>query len=294
MKPRVSDFTAILFAVAGFTFWVLGDSAIKWIGQFGLPPQEVVACMGLFMAATLAVQAFVRGQMRNLRPRSFVRQSLRALLDLCNNFCVVIALRHLSLTLFYILIFTAPPTIAVLSSIFLGERIGRRKALALVAGFAGVLIAVAPWSGAQRVDLIGFGSCLVCVACFSVNIVWSRVLTRTEPPESLAFCSGAMTALAGMALTSLHPRPLTPALALALALMGVFCAAGTLCFYIAVKHTSASNVSQYHYTQLPTGAFVTWLVWRELPRANTIAGGVLILASGLFIAVSARRAPQPS
>ncbi len=292
MTNRISDFTAILFAVAGFTFWVLGDSTIQWIGRFGLPPQEVVACMGLFMAATLALQALVRGNLRSLRPRSLVRQSLRALLDLGNNFCVVIALRHLSLTLFYILIFTSPLTIAILSSCFLGERIGRRKALALLTGFAGVLIAVAPWSGAPHIDFTGCASCLVCVACFSVNIVWSRVLTRTEPPQSLAFCSGVVTALAAGALTGLHPRPLTPTLALALVLMGVFCAAGTLSFYVAVKHTSASNVSQYHYTQLPTGALVTWLVWRALPSANTIAGGALILGSGLFIALSARHAAQ--
>lgn len=291
-KRGVSDLAAIVFAVAGFTFWVLGDSTIKWIGPYGLPPQEVVAFMGLFMAITLALQALARGNLANLRPRSYLRQSLRALLDLGNNLCVVIALRHLSLTLFYILIFTAPLVIAVLSAVFLGERIGPKKALALLIGFAGVVIAVAPWSGARKIDLAGLASCLVCVLCFSVNMVWSRVLTRTEAPESLAFCSGLMTGLAGMALTSLHPRPLTPKLSLALLLMGIFCAAGTLSFYVAIKHTSASNVSQYHYTQLLTGALLSYLVWRELPGASMIAGGMLILGSGVFIALAARRTPQ--
>jgi len=292
MKPRVSDLTAIFFAVAGFTFWVLGDSSIKWIGQYGLPPQEIVAFMGLFMAIALALQALVRGNMANLRPRSVVRQALRALLDMTNNICVVIALRHLSLTLFYILVFTSPLVIAVLSAHFLGERITAKKSLALLIGFAGVVVAVAPWSHTQRVDLIGLASCLVCVSCFSVNMVWSRVLTRTEPPESLAFCSGLVTAIAGMALTSLHPRPLTPKLWLALILMGIFCAAGTLSFYVAVKHTSASNVSQYHYTQLLTGALVSYLVWHDRPGLSMIAGGTLILGSGVLIAVAARRA-QP-
>ena len=40
MKPRVSDLTAIFFAVFGFTCWVLGDSCIKWIGQYGLVPRQ--------------------------------------------------------------------------------------------------------------------------------------------------------------------------------------------------------------------------------------------------------------
>jgi len=290
MKARVSELTAIFFAVFGFTCWVLGDSCIKWIGQYGQPPEEIVAFMGLFMALTLAAQAAVRGNLRNLRPHSVVKQVLRALLDMTNNVCVVIALRHLSLTMFYILVFTSPLTISLLSAGVLGERITGKKAAALVAGFAGVVIAVAPWRPGEHVDLIGLVSCLVCVTCFSINMVWSRVLTRTEPPESLAFFSGLVTAVAGLALTSVHPRPLTPTLWLALGMMGVFCAAGTLSFYVAVKHTSASNVAQYHYTQLLTGSLISYVVWHERPGLAMLAGGALIIGSGLMIAMGAREA----
>ncbi|MDR3750748.1 MAG: DMT family transporter [Terracidiphilus sp.] len=292
MKARVSDLTAILFAVGGFTCWVLGDSCVKWAGQSGLPPYEIVAFMGFFMAVTLAAVAAARRNLRNLRPHSVLRQVLRSLLDLTNNICVVIALRHLSLTMFYILVFTSPLVIAILSSIFLHEHISRKKALALVVGFCGVVIAVAPWSHAQRVDLIGVASCFVCVAAFSVNMVWSRVLTRTESPESLAFCSGVVTAAAGLGLTSLHAQPLTPALWLVLVMMGVFCAGGTLGFYIAVKYTSASNVSQYHYTQLLTGTLVSYLVWHDKPGLPILIGGSLILGSGVLIALSVRNAPH--
>jgi len=68
----------------------------------------------------------------------------------------------------------------------------------------------------------------------------------------------------------------------------MFGAAGTLCFYIAVKHTSAANVSQYHYTQLLTGTLISFLVWHDKPGFFVLAGGALILASGLYIAVAAR------
>jgi drug/metabolite transporter (DMT)-like permease len=121
-------------------------------------------------------------------------------------------------------------------------------------------------------------------------MVWSRVLTRTEPPESLAFCSGLVTAIAGLALTSLHPHPLTPTLWIALGMMGIFCAAGTLSFYVAVKHTTASNVSQYHYTQLVTGALISYIVWHDRPGLPMLIGGSLIIGSGLVIALTARNA----
>jgi drug/metabolite transporter (DMT)-like permease len=54
---------------------------------------------------------------------------------------------------------------------------------------------------------------------------------------------------------------------------------------VAVKHTSATNVSQYHYTQLVTGAVVSYLVWRDVPGWYLLAGGALILGSGLYMAM---------
>jgi len=289
MKRSVSDFGAIGFALAGFTCWVLADTSIKIVGQSRLPAYEMVAMLGISMSIFLLLWAIARGQAARLRPHRIDRQLVRACLDMANNVCVVVALRHLSLTMFYILVFTAPMVIALLSAVFLREGLSWKKTLAIAAGFAGVVIAVHPWSSAREGDWIGFGACMICVACFSVNMVWSRVLTRTEPPESLAFFSGLVTAVAGFALMSLvHAEPLTPRLTAGLLAMGLFCALGTLCFYIAVKHTSAANVSQYHYTQLLTGTLISYLVWHDAPGFYVLAGGALILGSGLYVAIGAR------
>ncbi|WP_263355660.1 DMT family transporter [Acidicapsa ligni] len=289
----MSDLGAIGFALAGFTFWVLTDTMVKFVGQTGLPPYEVVAFLGLSMAIFLGAYALVRGEARRLKPHRLDRQLGRACLDMLNNVCVVIALRHLTLTLFYILIFSAPILITLLSAVILREGLGWRRGLAVVVGFAGVVVAVHPWGGAGfggEGEWIGFGACMVCVTCFSVNMVWSRVLTRTETPESLAFFSGLVTATAGFGMMLFQAAPLSAVLLGELFATGMFCALGTLCFYIAVKHTSAANVSQYHYTQLVTGTLVSYLVWHTRPGSFVLAGGGLILASGLYIAVGARRA----
>jgi drug/metabolite transporter (DMT)-like permease len=288
MKPSVSDLGAIGFALAGFTFWVLADSSIKLVGQSGLPPYEMVAFLGLFMAMFLGAYTLVRGDAQALRPHRLERQIVRACLDMANNVCVVIALRHLTLTMFYILVFTAPMVISLLSAVFLKEGLSWRKGAAIVVGFVGVVIAVDPLGNARQGDWIGFAACMICVACFSVNMVWSRVLTRTESPESLAFFSGLVTAAVGFVLMFFHAAPLTVRLTAGLFAMGLFCAAGTLCFYIAVKHTSAANVSQYHYTQLLTGTLISFLVWHDKPGFFVLVGGSLILASGLYIAVAAQ------
>jgi drug/metabolite transporter (DMT)-like permease len=292
MSDRKSHIEAIAFAVAGFTFWVLTDTTMKIVGRSHLSPLEILAFLGLIMCASLAAFAAGRHELKVVWPRQPRRQLVRSCLDLGNNICVVIALRHVPLTLFYILVFTSPMVITILAALFLKERLESRKTFAIVAGFAGVVVALDPWGGTTPGDWIGYLACMVCVACFSVNMVWSRVLTQTESPESLAFFSGLiMTVVGGIAML-MHAEPIGARLLAELIAMGVFCAAGTLCFYTAIKHTSASNVSQYHYTQLLTGAIISYLLWRELPTVWMVAGAALIIASGAYIAWVAARSGE--
>jgi len=290
VSSRATHIEAIGLAIAAFTFWVLTDSTMKLVGHSRLSPLEILAFMGVVFCAALAAWTFSRGEGRALLPKKPWRQLVRSCLDLANNVCVVIALRHVPLTLFYILVFTSPMVITILAGWFLKERIDLPQAVAIIVGFAGVVIALDPWGGTTPGDWIGYLACMICVACFSVNMVWSRVLTQTETPVSLAFFSGIMmTAVGGIAMI-IHAEPISGRLLAELIAMGIFCATGTLCFYTAVKHTSASNVSQYHYTQLLTGAVVSYLVWRELPTAWMVLGSVFIVGSGLYIAWLAARA----
>ncbi len=194
------------------------------------------------------------------------------------------------LTLFYILVFMAPGVITVLAAIFLHENPGLRKSLAIAIGFAGVVIAVNPFGSSRQGDWIGYAACLVCVSCFSVNMVWSRILTQTETPESLTVFSGIVMAVAGSGCMLWHAEPITARLLLALFATGAFCATGSICFFIARRHTAASNVSQYHYTQLVTGAIVSFLAFHEFPTLWMVLGGSLIVGSGLYIAFLASRA----
>jgi drug/metabolite transporter (DMT)-like permease len=289
MDSRVSHLGAIGLALAGFTFWVLADTSMKLAGNSRLPAYEIVACQALVVAVAMVVRGFARGAPQGLLPKSPARLTVRALLDLANNLCVVIALRHLPLTLFYILVFLAPMATALLTAAFLRERLGWRKIVAVVGGFAGVVIAVNPFGAARQGDWIGFVACMICVACFSVNMVWSRVLMRTETPESLTLFSGVTQFLACAGLMIWHAEPVNLKLGITLGAMGLFCALGSMCFFVALQSTSPVHVSQCHYTQLITGALLTWFIWRELPTMWMLAGSVLIVAAGLLMASALAR-----
>jgi drug/metabolite transporter (DMT)-like permease len=289
MTHSSRDLRGILFALATFTFWVLADTSIKLVGRSSLPAYEILAFLGLSVSAAIVLYAVLRREIKRLKPVHIRHQAVRSMLDLINNFCVVVALRHISLPLFYILVFMAPLVVTLLAATFLYEKIGLGRVIAAITGFAGVVIAVNPFSASRQGDWIGFLACMVCVACFSVNMVWSRVLTRTETPESLAFFTGIVMIVVGSACMLFHAQPVSGPTLLALLAMGVFCAAGSLCFFAALKLATASTVSQYHYTQLLTGSLVSWLVWRQLPTLSMILGGTLIVAAGIYVAL-----PRPT
>ncbi|HEY1987503.1 MAG TPA: DMT family transporter [Terracidiphilus sp.] len=289
MRSSLSDLEAVGFALAGFTFWVLADTSVKIAGNSNLPAYEILAFLGFFIVLMLVLRGAARHDVKAVWPKRPRRQLVRSCLDLANNICVVIALRHLPLTLFYILVFMSPMVITLLEAAFLRERLDWRRGIAVVSGFIGVVIAVDPFNSSRQGDWIGFAACMVCVACFSVNMVWSRVITQTETPESLTFLSGALMAATGFGCMLWHAEPLTTRLTLVLVAMGLFCGFGSICFFIALKHTSAANVSQYHYTQLVSGALVTYLIWREKPSVSTLSGGAVIIVSGIYIAFTASR-----
>ena len=290
-RPRaVSQLEAIGLALAGYTFWVLADTSFKIAGASTLPAYEITACVGLATVLLLLLRAILTRNLGVLRPAHLVPQLLRACLDLANTVCVVIALRHLPLALFYILIFFAPLVTTLLEAVFLHEPLDWPKALAILVGLLGVLVAVNPFSLHHPGGWTGYLACLVCVAAFSINMVWSRVMTQTESPESLTFCSGLLTAAAGALATLGHAAPVPIRLAGVFAATGLFCVAGSLCFFAALKHASAATVSQYHYSQLLTGALIGFLFWRERLSASMLAGAVLIIGSGGFTATRVYRA----
>jgi drug/metabolite transporter (DMT)-like permease len=290
MNSRVSQFGAVALALAAYTLWVLTDTSLKIAGASALPLFEMLAVVGAAMVALLLLQAVWRRNLHGLWPKVLGPQLLRAGLELANLIGVYIALRHLPLALFYILIFCSPIVTTLLAAALLGEPLEAKQMLAVVTGFAGVLLAVDPFGIAKRGDWTGYLACLVCVASFSTNVVWSRRMTQSETRESLAFCSACVMAVGGLAATAGRAAPLSGRVALVLVASGLCGVLGSLCFFAALKHASAATVSQYHYSQLLTGASIGYVFWHESVSPSMLAGAALIIGSGCYTAARSYRA----
>ena len=132
--------------------------------------------IALPFAILIAVRMGGTAALRSHRPLTHL---LRGLLWVCAAFLFFSSLRFLALAEATALVFVAPLFITAISALFLREPVGWRRWLAVLVGFAGVLIAVRPGAAAfQPASLLPVATALF-YACLMLSARW------VDPRESV-------------------------------------------------------------------------------------------------------------
>lgn len=179
----------------------------------------------------------------------------------------------------YALIFLSPAMVTVLSIVLLGERIGWRRWLAVVIGFAGVVVIVRP---GFRELLPGHLAALVVSLCAATTVLVLRRIGRSEKRTSLIGVV-LVSALVFNGVMMLPHFTLPSATELvALAVAGFLGALGHLGLMAATRLAPANQVAPTQYCQIAWAVAIGWIFYAEIPDWFTIAGVGLIAFSGLF------------
>ncbi len=232
----------------------------------------------VFMVFALAI-ARKRGIARTTRSARPWLQGGRALLGLVESAVFVLAFSYLPLADTHALGSTSPLMVIAISQVFLGERAGLRRWIAVCAGFTGVLLIIRPGFQALSWPLLLplFGALL-----WAVYQVLIRLCAATDPPETTLL----WTAGVGLVVTTAvgpwqwrAPDGAAWALLVAMALMGSL---GHYALVRALDFAKAASVQPYSYTLLVFATVLGLLVFGQLPDTLTIAGAVIVVASGLY------------
>ena len=130
------------FGLAAMGLYCLYDVTIKFFGP-DYSPLQVLFCAGLVFVPLILVQLRLSGQ-GGLRPVYPGLTAVRVVAGLLNGTIGAYAFSVLPLAESYAVFFLMPLMIAGLAVPLLGEPMGLGRGLAIVAGFAGVLIALQP------------------------------------------------------------------------------------------------------------------------------------------------------
>ncbi len=284
---------AMLYGLGAFFIWVVVDTAIKLGSQANLSPFLIMSVMGTVAALTLAAHAYFSDRIDFLLPRSPRQQAFIGLCSIGINIANIVALKHLPLTMFYIVAFTAPLVIAVLSAALKHENLGFIKIVCLIAGFLGVVLAFGFERGAG--DVTGYVAAFVGVFCFTLLTLAIRKLPESDSAESTAFMSALCVSGAGLLGLFLQPWGAPEGRAsIMMVIAGIINALANILFNQALKNTVSTNVAQLHYTQIIFGAVFAYFLWHEIPTWNLVAGSAIIIVSGMIVAAEAHKSQSLS
>jgi len=274
-----SPLRGIAYMVLALLLLTLSDAATKWLGA-SLPVGQIIGLRAVFIFIPTLLIVRRSGGLATLRVYDMRGVAMRAVLYVGSTALIATAMILLPLADAETMLFAGPLFVTALATPMLGERVGWRRWAAVATGFAGVVIMLRPTPDAIQplaiVPLVG--------ALFSaLRDITTRRIAATETTNAIMFWS-ATALLVGGTLTA--PFGWAPLRAVDVALLA---ASGTLVglahyFMIeAYRQAEAAVVSPFKYTAIVWAVLLGYLVWGTAPDAFILAGGALVIASGLYI-----------
>jgi drug/metabolite transporter (DMT)-like permease len=176
--------------------------------------------------------------------------------------------------------FISPLIVTALGALVLHEKVGPRRWTAVAVGFAGVLIIMQPGAGTFH------WVALVAVLMAASNAVF-QIITRIVSRYDSAFVSSFYGAAVGAVVLSMIVPFVWrwPDLWGWMLMVGIG-AVGALahyCFAAALGYAPASMLAPYAYFQLVWATINGYLVFGDVPGVTPIIGGLVIVASGVYV-----------
>lgn len=270
----------ILLALIAYATYSWSDAAIKALGG-----QLTIFEIGFFQ--TSIAGAFILLARPGGEPwRDFWRMRHpwavqgRALVGLVASVLSVYAFTTIPLAEVYAIVFLSPLFVTILSMVLLKEHVGPWRWLAIVAGFAGVLLVVRP--GFRALEL-GHAAAVAMAMLSASSIILMRSLSGRERHTTiLGFLILYGVVFNGIAMAATSFRMPSPSEWGVLLLAGAFAASGHILLLRATRFAQANQLAPTHYSQIVWAVVIGALLFNEDPDFWSLVGLAVIAGSGLL------------
>ena len=278
-EQRRATLTGIGYMVVSMAIVAVQDATTKWLAG-GYPVGEVIFFRSVFTMLPIAFFVWRAGGRPALRTRRPGAHGLRAGLMVCCMFLFVLALSLMPLADAVTLTFTGPMFVTELAPVLLGERVGWQRWLAVAVGFAGVVVVLRPGTG--TLQLVVIVPVLAALASALRDVVTRRMGPGESPAAIMFYTTLALLGASALTLPMGWAWVTIPDLGLFL-VAGVLVAAVEFLQIKAIRLAELSVILPFRYTAVLWAVLAGFLVWGHLPDAYVIAGGALVIVSGLYI-----------
>ncbi|WP_282607288.1 DMT family transporter [Pelagibius sp. Alg239-R121] len=290
-------FLGIVAIVATVFLMSFTDALVKYVSaDFPLWQLYVIRS---FMAITIlaGIQLFGRRQ-RGARPKFIAWVTLRSLLLAMMYLAIYAAIPVLELSVIAAALYTAPIFIALLSAWWIGEPVGLRRWLAVIFGFAGVIVILRP--GGEAFSLLALIP-VIAGLCYALAAIITRSKCADESPMTLSlalnFALLAVGLIATAALAIWQPLEaggnypflfgawvaVTPEDWIFLTLLATLIVVISIGFAKAYQLGPPVIIATFDYAYLGFAALWGFVLFAEIPDGVTLAGIAMIATAGLIV-----------
>ncbi len=279
MPTLTSTTRGILWMVAACTGFAALWICIRLASQELHPFEVVVARNGFGLLWLTPMLLRNPGLLNRRRLPIHLR---RATSGVIATFATFYAVAHLPLATALSINYTAPLFATIGAVLFLGERLHARRVIAVVIGFAGMLIVLRPGTVPFSP---GIAAAIIAALATAFTIVAIKRLVGSDDARAVAAWSFVLTLPASIVIAApflTWPQPETWPL---LIVLGGFAAGAQYALTQALSHAEASAVMPYDFVRFGLVSAAGILLFGEHADIWTLVGGTVILTSTIYLAI---------
>jgi drug/metabolite transporter (DMT)-like permease len=279
---------AVLLKLLAAFLFALMSVLVRWLG-LRYPIGQVVFFRSVFaIVPVMIIYAWRRELMAAIRIGRPLNHLGRGLTAVGAMFCNFSALARLPVVDATAISYVSPLITVALSAIFLKERVRIYRWSAVIIGFVGVLVMLAPHLGLNRTTvgaLAVTGALLGLAGAFfsACSTVQTRSLARSETTSSIVFYFSLICALAGLCTLPFGWLVPTWQEFAALVAIGIFGGLAHIFLTESYRLAEASLVAPFDYTSMLWALLLGYFVFSELPHALVFVGAAIVAGAGLFV-----------
>ena len=297
----------ILFILSGMALFSIQDSLIKYIF-------EDTALYELYFGRTLTALILLAIYLK-ITSQKLVMKTYYPLLTTVRVICFFfgfsffyISLTYMSLAMANALFFSSPFFISILAIVFLGEKVGIRRWLAIIVGFLGVYIVLNP--NFENFDYTKLAP-VACALFYAISMTITKITSNKDSVYSQMFHlyigaigisiiffiftgKGQFNTFSDPTLQFIlrewftNPTYSWPFIII----MGLVASLSFYFVFSAYSIASPSVVSLFEYSLIIWAIIIGYLLFNDIPTARTFIGVALIIGAGVYIYIREKAKDQ--
>jgi drug/metabolite transporter (DMT)-like permease len=278
VPQQSSLINVILLAAGGFFMFVCMDSTAKYLGTV-MPITQAIWGRFFFHLLSLIIFFLIFKPKVNLK-KNFKVQIIRSILMVTATTFMFYSLQKFDLVDIYVVFFTAPLIVSLLSAYFLKDILSTKGILLMLLSFGSIVYSLGPSMRIFSLDLI---FPIVPPICWALYQFFTKVVSGDNDPFAAIFYTSILGAIIFSIFIFFNWVPLEKNIFwFYLVILGVAGFISHSLIIYAIQLSNLSFVTNFQYSQLVWSTIINFLIFGVPFDYNKIVGVIGIIVFGIM------------